>query len=176
MHRQLQKRSVPMKRTVLALTASLSIATEVVGGHQQRDDAAATFNPEEYEDEVTSTPERRVLRSSERKLDHRRNRNRNRNRNGNRDIDAEAQATKDNRNVDADVQTNTDGDGGKGSVRLRLYWEQGYFWQEDKDEMWWCMGEFYGRCLSRDNAISIHDIRTDPIASSLRVHRMRPWR
>ena len=29
------------------------------------------------------------------------------------------------------------------SFRLRLYWEEGYFWQEDSDEMWWCMGEFF---------------------------------
>jgi hypothetical protein len=34
------------------------------------------------------------------------------------------------------------------SSRLRLYWEEGYFWQEDKDEMWWCMGEFRLRALS----------------------------
>ena len=143
-HRKLQKRSVPMTRAVLALTATLSIAPDVVGGHKQRDEAAAAINPEKYEDEATSTPGRRVLRSSERKLNHRRNRNRKRNRN--RDNVAELQTTKDNRNVDAEVETNTDGDGddgqGKESVRLRLYWEQGYFWQEDKDEMWWCMGEF----------------------------------
>ena len=29
------------------------------------------------------------------------------------------------------------------SFRLRLYWEEGYFWQDDSDEMWWCMGEFF---------------------------------
>ena len=32
----------------------------------------------------------------------------------------------------------SDGD----SFRLRLYWEEGYFWQECKEEMWWCMREF----------------------------------
>jgi hypothetical protein len=39
-----------------------------------------------------------------------------------------------------DVRT-TDGEN-EGSFRLRLYWEDGYFWQDYPDEMWWCMGEF----------------------------------
>ncbi|KAL3794404.1 hypothetical protein HJC23_012941 [Cyclotella cryptica] len=27
----------------------------------------------------------------------------------------------------------------EGSFRLKLYWEEGYFWQEKTDERWWCM-------------------------------------
>jgi hypothetical protein len=129
MRRQPQKRSVPTRRAVLALTASLSVVPDVDGGHQQRNGAAATIDPEVFLDEATSTQEQLGLRSK-RELNHRRNRNRNRNRNQNR-------------NNDAEVQTTTGGGVGGGSIRLRLYWEQGYFWQEDKDEMWWCMGESF---------------------------------
>ena len=124
-------RMAPAKRgAVLALAVSLSSAGDVVGGHQRRDGDGTPSEPGEYDD----APGQRVKTIDEglrggRQLSHRK-KNGNRNRNRNR-----------NRNNDVEVRT-ADGGGDEESFRLRLYWEDGYFWQEDKDEMWWCMGEY----------------------------------
>ena len=118
MLRQQKTRMVPAKRgAVLALAVSLSSASDVVGGHQQRDGDGTPSEPGEYDD----APGLRV-----KTIDEHRKKNGNRNRN---------------RNNDVEVRT-ADGGGDEESFRLRLYWEDGYFWQEDKDEMWWCMGEY----------------------------------
>ena len=35
-------------------------------------------------------------------------------------------------------------------VRLKLYWEEGYFWQERYEEKWWCMACPDGKCEKND--------------------------
>ena len=36
--------------------------------------------------------------------------------------------------------------------KLRLYWEDGYYWQESYDETFWCMACLpYGHCYDQSN-------------------------
>mgnify|MGYP000570527716 CR=1 FL=1 len=37
-----------------------------------------------------------------------------------------------------------------GTFRLRLYWKRGYYWQESRREVWWCM-ECRNNCKSGDS-------------------------
>mmetsp|Transcript_15283 Transcript_15283/g.32856 ORF Transcript_15283/g.32856 Transcript_15283/m.32856 type:complete len:203 (+) Transcript_15283:2-610(+) len=36
------------------------------------------------------------------------------------------------------------------NFRLRLYWQRGYYWQESRDEMWFCM-ECRNKCRNADS-------------------------
>ena len=108
-------RSGPTKRAMLALTASLSGRVDVLG--QRQDDIGVVTKPEYYEMEDTNESQKEsVVEGGEVGGGLRSGRALNH----------------------ASVRTSDDGD----SFRLRLYWEEGYFWQEYKEEMWWCMREF----------------------------------
>ena len=116
-------RSGPTKRAMLALTASLSGRVDVVA--RRGDDIGDVAKPE-YKDveDTTETPKGRVLDDVGEAGGGLR-------RSGGRDLNHASVRTSD---VDS-----FDGD----SFRLRLHWEEGYFWQEYKEEMWWCMREFF---------------------------------
>ena len=113
MMRRRQKRTVPPKRAALALAVSLSSAGDV-GGHGS-DGVAAPREVEEHDEALALTPgHARTIEGGSR---------------GGRQLNHK------------DVRAADEGE--EGSFRLRLYWEDGYFWQEYPDEMWWCMGEFF---------------------------------
>ena len=109
-----QNWTVPPKRAALALAISLSSAGDV-GGHRS-DGVAAPREVGEHDEALTPTPghARTIEEGSRgvRKLNH------------------------------DDVRATADGEDAAASFRLRLYWEEGYLWQDYPDEMWWCMGEF----------------------------------
>ena len=116
MMRLKQTRAGPSKRAMLALTVSLSKYGDV-GGHRQ-DIGVATPEglEEEYSEEDTSTPPGQAFTS-----------------------DLVGGLRRSERALNHKNVRTIDEDGG--SFRLRLYWEDGYFWQEYKEEMWWCMRE-----------------------------------
>jgi hypothetical protein len=152
MLRQQKMRMVPAKcGAVFALAVSLSSAGDVVGGPQRRDGDVVASEPEEYDEEAASTPGQQVKTIDEglrgrRQLSDKKNRNRNKSRN---------------RYNDVDVRT-ADGGGNEESFRLRLYWEDGYFWQESKDEMWWCMGEYLNVAPTFVPCEVVHCMCADP--------------
>jgi hypothetical protein len=43
--------------------------------------------------------------------------------------------------------------------RLKLYWEEGYYWQENTNERWWCMSCQDGSCVA-DSKIELRNCET----------------
>ena len=42
--------------------------------------------------------------------------------------------------------------------RLKLYWEDGYFWQEKTNEKWWCMACIDGKC-EKNSKLELRDCK-----------------